>query len=166
MKQWAVASSIIVSDDTYLLVANRRRNNSIDWSPPGGVVDEGETPVEALTREVVEETGLSVSAWGAEAYEVTVRFVDLEMHLTVNCFPALGWSGSIEIDDPDNIVEQAQWCSTQRCAELLSDAPVWVREPFLTYLDAADLEGSAAGPFVYEVFGKKLTEATVQRVDS
>lgn len=162
MKQWAVASSIIVSDDTYLLVANRRRNDSIDWSPPGGVVDEGETPVEALTREVVEETGLSVGAWGPEAYEVTVRFVDLKMHLTVNCFPALDWSGSITIDDPDNIVEEAQWCTSQQCAELLAQAPVWVSEPFLAYL--SDL--STPGPFIYEVFGERLSEATVQRVDS
>ncbi len=159
MKQWAVASSIIVSDDSYLLVANRRRNDSIDWSPPGGVVDEGETPVEALTREVVEETGLSVASWGPEAYAVTVRFIDLQMHLTVNCFPALEWSGLLVIDDPDNIVEEALWCSSSRCAELLAEAPVWVSEPFL-----AHLSGSETGPFIYEVHGEKLANAQVQRV--
>lgn len=164
MKQWAVASSIIISSESFLLVANRRKNDSIDWSPPGGVVDEGETPTEALTREVVEETGLTVSAWGDEAYGVTVRFVDLGMHLTVNCFPALEWSGALVIDDPDNIVEDAQWCTLTQCSDLLADAPIWVREPFLTYLQ--DVDADAQGPFIYEVHGERLADALVQRVDS
>lgn len=164
MKQWAVASSIIISSESYLLVANRRKNDSIDWSPPGGVVDEGETPVEALTREVVEETGLTVAGWGDEAYSVTVRFLDLGMHLTVSCFPALDWSGSLVIDDPDNIVEEAKWCTATECAELLADAPVWVREPFLTHLQGAVPETPES--FIYEVHGERLADARVQRVDS
>ena len=39
-----------------LLVANRRHGNKVDWSLPGGLVDEGESYPEALTREVEEES--------------------------------------------------------------------------------------------------------------
>lgn len=44
LKQWHVASGVILGDDGVLLVANRRRNGDVDWSTPGGVVDPGETP--------------------------------------------------------------------------------------------------------------------------
>ena len=43
-----------------LLVANRRRDGRVEWTPPGGVVDRGEVSEEALSREVLEETGLIV----------------------------------------------------------------------------------------------------------
>ena len=43
MRDWVVGGALIVSDDGVLLVQNRRRNGSHDWTPPGGVIDEGES---------------------------------------------------------------------------------------------------------------------------
>ena len=37
-----------------------RRDDSRTWAQPGGAVERGETPTEALEREVEEETGLKV----------------------------------------------------------------------------------------------------------
>ena len=44
MRDWVVGGALILSDEGVLLVQNRRRNGSHDWTPPGGVIDEGETP--------------------------------------------------------------------------------------------------------------------------
>ena len=55
----------ILQDDKnqVLLVANRRSQGGYRWSFPGGLVDEGETSLEALTREVKEETSIHVTEW-------------------------------------------------------------------------------------------------------
>ena len=69
-RNWSVVGGVIRKNSDVLLVANRRKDSAklrgkggIDWSPPGGVVDQGESELEALEREVYEETGLRVSTW-------------------------------------------------------------------------------------------------------
>jgi len=70
VRNWTVAGGVVVSDEGLLLVQNRRRNGSFDWSPPGGVIEvaDGETVVDGLTREVEEETGLRVLEWAGPLY--------------------------------------------------------------------------------------------------
>jgi mutator protein MutT len=52
------------------------RNERDEWELPGGRLDEGETPEEALVREIQEETGLSASVTSlvdAWVYQVSPR---------------------------------------------------------------------------------------------
>jgi len=72
MRDWLVAGAVIEGPDGLLLVENRRRNGSSDWSPPGGVIDPGEAVLDGLAREVVEETGLVVTEWSDPIYEIEV----------------------------------------------------------------------------------------------
>ena len=134
MHQWTVAGALIVQDDAVLLVANRRRDGRLDWTPPGGVVDQGETPRQALTREVVEETGHIVDDWSELVYTVAVEFVDREMTLGVEVYRSATWTGSLTFDDPDGIVEEGVFADAAHAGRLLDSAPQWVREPVTDWL--------------------------------
>ena len=39
MRDWLVGGAVIEGPAGLLLVRNRRRDGSFDWSPPGGVID-------------------------------------------------------------------------------------------------------------------------------
>ena len=72
MRNWVVGGALIprvggVDLDGLVLVGNRRRDRTLEWTPPGGVIDRGESIRQGLEREVFEETGLTVAGVGRPA---------------------------------------------------------------------------------------------------
>ena len=156
---WPVAS--YDPDGRMLLVANRRRNGAVDWSPPGGVIDDGEHELEALTREVVEETGLRVTQWLGPLYEINVIFAELEWDLRVVVYRAEAWQGEILLDDPDGIVHDALFLEPDACRLRLSESPLWVRDPIFEWM----LEPwTDAREFRYHVAGTNPSTLVVNRL--
>lgn len=134
MRQWLVGGGLILGDEGLLLVRNRRRNGDHDWSPPGGVIDEGETLLAGLTREVEEETGVVVSQWHGPVYEVEVEAPGLGWHLRVEAHVAVDYSGEVRIADPDGIVVDAAFVQPGACGARLEGCHRWVAEPLGSWL--------------------------------
>lgn len=161
MREWTVGGALLEGPGGILLVRNRRRNGSLDWSPPGGVIDEGETLIEGLTREVEEETGFRVSRWVGPIYRIEAVAKDLGWRLRVEAHLAAAYEGELRIDDPDGIVVDARFVAVDQCGGHLQAAHQWVREPLGEWL-AERWEGSRS--FGYHIVGSDLTCLEITRL--
>lgn len=161
LRHWLVAGGIILAEDRLLLVHNERRNGRRDWSTPGGVIDEGESILEGLTREVQEETGLSVSGWQGPCYRVEVTAPELGFFLRVEAHRAIAFEGTLVLEDPDGIVVGAEFVDLGTATERLGDAPRWVSEPLLECLELGLDDGRT---YRYHLAGSDPVNRQVSRL--
>ena len=148
--------------DGLLLVQNRRRDGSLDWSPPGGVIEvhDGESVVDGLTREVEEETGIVVTEWSGPVYEVAAVAEGLGWSLRVEVHRAVAFSGELIIDDPDGIVVDARFVPVADCSAHLQGCHRWVREPLGAWLEE---RWDQPRSYHYRLDGEALGSITVVR---
>lgn len=163
MREWVVGGAVLLDGDDVLLVQNRRRNGSFDWTPPGGVIEvhDGETLVDGLTREVEEETGLRITEWGGLLWSVTTEAPGLGWRLRAEVHLANAWEGCVRVDDPDGIVVDARFVGPGACDGRLDGCHPWVREPLTAWLAERWVD---ARPFGYRVDGDDLRTVVVTRV--
>ena len=161
MKSWTVAGALLEGTDGLLLVLNQRRGGIIDWSTPGGVIDEGESVIEGLTREVFEETGLTVTRWQGPVYVVSASAPGLGWTLRVEAHRALAYEGELRLDDPDGIVVEASFHDLPACLERLSSARRWVREPLSEWLAERWHDGRS---FDYHIDGTDIRSLEITRL--
>jgi len=161
VRQWLVGSALIENEDGLLLVANRRRDGRVDWTPPGGVIDEGEEVLAGLTREVEEETGLRVTEWEGPVYLVDAEAVDAGWHMKVEVFRAVTFEGDLYVDDPDGIVEDARFVPVDECEATLMATWQLITEPVGAWLTE---RWTDVREYRYRVHGATRAEMTVMRL--
>lgn len=162
VREWLVAGGLVEGPGGILLVQNRRRNGSLDWSPPGGVIEVGvgETVTAGLTREVAEETGIKVTGWEGPLYRVEALAAGLGWLLRAEVYRATSYTGDLDPGDPDGIVVDARFVEPAGCIDWLEAAHQWVREPLLAWLGERWAE---ARSFRYRIDGHAPGAITVVR---
>lgn len=92
-----------VREDRVMLV--RVRDNEL-WYLPGGTIEPGESPVQALVREVAEELGVALDP-SSIAFDrrVVGPAYGRQGQVELNCYRA-DWSGTVE---PFNEVSEIGW---------------------------------------------------------
>ena len=126
----AVSAAII--RDGKVLVVRRARNPALGiYTLPGGGVETGETLMQAVTREVREETSLAVEPVALAGHRETIgRDAQgrVERHFVILCFAARWISGESvlneELDDARWLdpAELAGLCTTEGLAEIVAAA--------------------------------------------
>jgi ADP-ribose pyrophosphatase YjhB (NUDIX family) len=104
----AVSAAII--RDGRILLARRARGPAIGiWTLPGGVVEAGETLIEALKREVAEETALAVEPVALAGHREVVMRDDggrVSRHFVILCFASRWISGEPSLNEE---LSEARW---------------------------------------------------------
>jgi ADP-ribose pyrophosphatase YjhB (NUDIX family) len=114
-----LAVSAAIMRDGKVLVVRRARKPALGvYTVPGGVVEAGETLLDAVAREVREETGLEIEPVALAGHrEVILRDEDgrVNRHFVILCFAARLLSGEIRLNEE---LDEARWISPADLAGL------------------------------------------------
>lgn len=125
-----VAAAALVDSDNRVLLSKRPEGKQLAglWEFPGGKVDTGETPEEALIRELEEELGIEVCDTCLAPFTFASHPYR-EFHLLMPLFLCRNWDGDIIPREGQEIA----WVRAKRLADYPmppADAPLvpWLRD--------------------------------------
>jgi ADP-ribose pyrophosphatase YjhB (NUDIX family) len=101
-RPFLAVSAAIVRDGHVLIVRRARAPAKGIFTLPGGVVEAGETLIEAVTREVMEETGISIEPVALAGHrEVVIRDSEKRVarHFVILAFAARWRAGEFTASD-------------------------------------------------------------------
>lgn len=102
MKNIRVAAAVIRKDDKIFATQRGYGEFKDGWEFPGGKIEEGETPEQALTREIREELNTEIQV--GERID-TIEYDYPKFHLSMDCFWCEIVQGMLELKEH----EAAKW---------------------------------------------------------
>ena len=102
MKQIEVVAAIILKGDKIFATQRGYGEWKDWWEFPGGKMEAGETPEEALVREIREELSAEISV---DSFFCTVEYDYPKFHLTMHCFWCHVEQGALTLKEH----EAARW---------------------------------------------------------
>jgi 8-oxo-dGTP diphosphatase len=114
-----LAVSAAIARDGKFLVVRRARQPALDsFTFPGGVVEAGETLLQALKREVSEETALKIEPVALAGHREAIlrdKSGRAERHFVILCFAARWLSGEPRLNEE---LAEARWTDVSGIAAL------------------------------------------------
>ena len=105
------------------------------WSLPGGVAEQGESLLEALKREIEEESGVLIHDQVDPAYEIEMLDEQGSCSASIHAFSVHAQRAEILINDPDKHIVEAAWVPMNEAIEKLTEVPIaMMRDPAIAYL--------------------------------
>ena len=111
MKTIRVVAAVIRDGDKIFATARGYGEYKGWWEFPGGKIEEGETPQQALVREIREELTAEISVGDLIK---TIEYDYPAFHLSMDCFWANVTSGHLELKE----AEDAKWLSLDELGEV------------------------------------------------
>ena len=106
MKTVRVAAAIIIQDDKVFATQRGYGAFKDGWEFPGGKIEDGETPREALVREIKEELDTEIEVTD---FLETVEYDYPDFHLSMDCFFCTIRSGELVLKEH----EAARWLTAE-----------------------------------------------------
>lgn len=117
-RPFLAVSAAIMRDGKVLAVRRARKPAIALYTMPGGVVEAGETLLEAVIREVHEETGLKIAPVALAGHREAIqrdRQGVVERHFVILCFAARWLSGEVVLNEE---LDDARWLKPDELAAL------------------------------------------------
>ena len=107
MKTVRVVAAIIIHENKIFATQRGYGEFKDGWEFPGGKIEPGETPQEALVREIKEELDIEIEV---KDFLETVEYDYPEFHLSMDCFFCTIRSGELVLKEH----EAAKWLTAEK----------------------------------------------------
>lgn len=139
-KRVSSAALLLENENGELLVL--KANYKKSWSPPGGIIDAGETPRQCAVRETREETGIDLSVEELEYQAMIVRLgPDVMTYLFVfSASKQVPKNQSVSLDDSE--IDEYDWVTASEVRHSGKGRDYnhairnWAKEEPLSYFEA------------------------------
>jgi 8-oxo-dGTP diphosphatase len=137
MNKYTISAGLIFNDKNQILLVKHIPEFGSDyyWCLPGGTADKNEGILDALIREIKEETNIDICDTDKPIYTVKHTNHKRKWDSDIYTYRIKNWSGDLEINDPDNDIVELKWFDIKQAIDAINNLPFRVmKEPLLNYL--------------------------------